>query len=109
MPCFDSSAILGAILSLVGSVLLVIPALKASVLLRDSVKLSQTASPQGQAGEPSGGQKTSPIDTGIQMTAKAIERDAREWTPLNHWLLIAGIVSVVAGGTISLIDALCTK
>jgi hypothetical protein len=101
MLCFDDAPIVAAFFSLLGAVLLVWPAWRASRILKSAFELSNKATEEGSD------QKQSAFDEGIKATAKAIEDDAGKWTPRQHRQLIGGIGLMVAGGLIGLIDACC--
>ena len=98
---FENAPIVAAILSLLGSLLLVWPVWRASQLLKTAFMLSKIASKNGKD------QNKSVFDEGIEALAEAIEKQAGKWTPGIHRMLIGGIGFMVGGGLISLIDAYC--
>ena len=98
MPCYDAYSIIAAGFALAGSFILVWPVWKASCLLKMTSSLFSSAKKQD-------GPKS--FQEGIKATAESINNHVSEWTPANHFFLIAGIACMLIGGVFGLGDALC--
>lgn len=101
--CADGWACVAAALSLIGTVIAAIQAVKASNTLRlvrdlrsGAPKPEPEPAPQREAGRP-----TASIIDAANRTAKAIEHRSATWSPVNHRMLMIGIGCVIAGNLIT--------
>lgn len=96
MLCSQESEIVLAWLSFLGSVILIWPAWKASVILKVAYSLYKKS---GEAG--------SSFSKGLHATAQSLEKEAGKWTLLDHRVLLLGIIFLVLSGLGGLVSSYC--